>query len=111
MRTDLRPRFTYKMDGRSAFCYEIVTIFSDFEEVKIILTVKSGGLTCLQVAYGGGRLHVLSIVENILNKQLRMANRGWSSSFSVVRRLTALHFNKLSRYGLLHRDSHWDRTS
>jgi hypothetical protein len=38
-----------------------------------------------QVADGGDTLQVWRVAANILNKQLRAADKGWSSSFGVGR--------------------------
>jgi hypothetical protein len=38
-----------------------------------------------QVACGGDGLQVLRVVANILNKQSRTADKGWSSSLGVRR--------------------------
>jgi hypothetical protein len=62
------------------------TTFKIIEKVRIIsylvLHVKSGP----QVADGGDGLQIWMVGENILNKQSRTADRGWSYSLGVGRR-------------------------
>jgi hypothetical protein len=43
------------------------------------------GLACPQVGDGGGALQFWRVAANILNKQLRTADKGWSSSLGVER--------------------------
>jgi hypothetical protein len=49
-----------------------------------------------QVADGGNGLQIWRVAANILNKQSRTADKGWSSSLGVG--LTTPHRKKLSSY-------------
>jgi hypothetical protein len=40
-------------------------------------------MVCPQVADGGDSLQIWRAAANILNKQLQIADKGWSSSFGV----------------------------
>jgi hypothetical protein len=42
-------------------------------------------MACPQVVDGGDGLHVWRVAANILNKQSRTADKGWSSILGVVR--------------------------
>jgi len=49
------------------------------------------GIARSVVADGGDGLKMWRVAANILNKQLRAAYKGWSSSFAVGRGLTTPH--------------------
>jgi hypothetical protein len=53
------------------------------------------GMARLQVTDGGVGLPILKVAANILNKQLRRADKGWSSSLGLVVGLTS-HSKKIS---------------
>jgi hypothetical protein len=56
------------------------------------------GMVCPQVADGGNGLQIWRVPAKILNKQLRTADKGWSSSLGLGVGLTTTHHKKLSCY-------------
>jgi hypothetical protein len=48
--------------------------------VEVIGGSPHHSMTLPQVADGGEGLHIWSVAANVLNKQSRTANKGWSSS-------------------------------
>jgi hypothetical protein len=62
----------------------------------------------LQVADGGDDLQILRIVANILNKQSRTADKGWSSSFGVGRGANNTSPQKKACYEMSQRASDLD---
>jgi hypothetical protein len=50
-----------------------------------IFTFLANSMARPQVAEGGDGLHTWRVAANILNKQSRRADRGWSSSLGVGR--------------------------
>jgi hypothetical protein len=56
------------------------------------------GMERPQVADGGNGLQIWRVAANILNKQSRTADNGWSSSLGVGRGANTPHRIKLSCY-------------
>jgi hypothetical protein len=53
-------------------------------------------MTRAQIADGGDGLQIWRVAANILNKQSRTADRGFSSSLGVGRGLKTVHRKKIS---------------
>jgi hypothetical protein len=61
------------------------------------------GMTRPQVADGGEGLQIWRVDASILNKQLRTADKGWSSSLGLGRGLTTPHRKKIVCYEMSQR--------
>jgi hypothetical protein len=58
-----------------------------------------------QVADEEEGLQIWRVAANILNKQSRIADKGWPSSLEIGRGLTTPHHKKVARYEMLQRAS------
>jgi hypothetical protein len=58
-------------------------------------------MACPQVADGGGGLQIRTVAANILNKQSRTADKGWTSSSGVERDSNNASPQKPECYGSL----------
>jgi len=56
-----------------------------------------------QLAGAGDGLHLCRVAANILNKQSRAENKGWSSNLDVGRRPNSPHTEKLKKIGIIHK--------
>jgi hypothetical protein len=67
-----------------AWCFIPVPTFTSIEFYYPDTCVPCHhSMTCPQIADGGNGLQLWKVVENTLNKQLRRANKGWSSRLRV----------------------------
>jgi hypothetical protein len=64
---------------------------SDGSSLTDTLTVNHNGVGRVQVTDGGDGLQIRRVAANILNKQPRAADGGWSSSLGTGRGLTTSH--------------------
>jgi hypothetical protein len=64
----------------------VVVIFFDNANIMHVRWVPCHhGMVCPQVADGGDALQFWREAANILNKQVRTADKGWSSSLGIGR--------------------------
>jgi len=62
----------------------------------------------LRVADGGDGLQIRRVTANVLDKQLRTADKVWSSSLGVGRGARTSHRKKAACYEMLHKISELD---
>jgi hypothetical protein len=66
------------------------------------------GMMCPQVVNGGECLQIWKVSVNILNKQSRTADKGWTSSLSLDMGLTTPHLEKIICYKMFQSASDLD---